>query len=219
MRAIFRYCFFVVSVIFLLVVTVACAATWKRAYIRMEQDEREMKLFMSYRGQMNWFYFHLFDDVWRIWKVAPASDSISISLDFRNEPAPDPPKHDGSSSVGSFSVAATGSIIMMNASATSPLDNGCFPHWRSETIARQAVPGNFPDFPDTPAEQIRQVQIPYWPALLLAAACAALSGKRVFKDLRSRRRVKAGLCPACAYDLRATPDCCPECGLMALARA
>jgi hypothetical protein len=56
---------------------------------------------------------------------------------------------------------------------------------------------------------------PYWAlvALFLALPLAWLAGV-----VRRRRRSRNRMCPACGYDLRATPDRCPECGAVPQAR-
>jgi hypothetical protein len=57
------------------------------------------------------------------------------------------------------------------------------------------------------------VMAPYWSlALLLAGGPLLALGLRRAKR---KRRVAAGLCPSCRYDLRATPGRCPECGYVA----
>lgn len=60
------------------------------------------------------------------------------------------------------------------------------------------------------------VHVPYWMALIafgaLPLAYAAAAARRTAHARRHRRRLAAGRCPKCGYDLRATPGRCPECG-------
>jgi hypothetical protein len=53
------------------------------------------------------------------------------------------------------------------------------------------------------------VVAPHWSLALATAVLPALS---LFRWHRSRNRHRAGLCPSCDYDLRASPGRCPECG-------
>jgi hypothetical protein len=54
-----------------------------------------------------------------------------------------------------------------------------------------------------------EVGVSHWLLALLLLLAPALRVNRIRKFRRGRR---LGLCPACGYDLRATPDRCPECG-------
>jgi len=52
------------------------------------------------------------------------------------------------------------------------------------------------------------IGLPYW---LICLITALIPAARLTARLR-RKRPPPGLCPKCRYDLRATPDRCPECG-------
>ena len=55
------------------------------------------------------------------------------------------------------------------------------------------------------------VGVPFWAVAVLTVPSGA--GWLLFYRTRlARRRVRDGLCPCCAYDLRGTPGRCPECG-------
>jgi hypothetical protein len=55
----------------------------------------------------------------------------------------------------------------------------------------------------------RWIAIPYW---LLTLICSLPLMLLLAKRLHHRHRVHRGLCTNCGYDLRASPDRCPECG-------
>jgi hypothetical protein len=57
--------------------------------------------------------------------------------------------------------------------------------------------------------RFRNLTVPHWFATAFLALPPALW---LAAFVRRRRRVSAGRCQACGYDLRATPDRCPECG-------
>ncbi|MFT3788496.1 MAG: hypothetical protein QM770_20380 [Tepidisphaeraceae bacterium] len=59
-----------------------------------------------------------------------------------------------------------------------------------------------------PAEQVRLL-LPMW---ALALPLIVFPATSVVGLWRRRRMSHAGLCPACGYDLRASPQRCPECG-------
>jgi len=51
-----------------------------------------------------------------------------------------------------------------------------------------------------------------WRAMAVFAALFAPASLLLLPALRRRRRIARGLCPKCAYDLRASEGKCPECG-------
>ena len=51
--------------------------------------------------------------------------------------------------------------------------------------------------------------MPLWSLVLLVGVALGVSGTSCW---RQHRVAKAGCCPKCGYDLRATPTRCPECG-------
>jgi hypothetical protein len=57
-----------------------------------------------------------------------------------------------------------------------------------------------------------KVYVAYWPIVLLSGLPPAVWFMR---RRRAKRRIACGHCVRCGYDLRETPDRCPECGQLA----
>ena len=63
----------------------------------------------------------------------------------------------------------------------------------------------------SPADALAFERVPAWFVALLFAIAPAVGLRRWWR----RKRFPAGACQVCGYDLRATPDRCPECGAVA----
>jgi hypothetical protein len=74
-----------------------------------------------------------------------------------------------------------------------------------EADHRELVATTFAAFYDS-------VAAPYWFLIGLTALLPATAVFRMLLNRRSRRRIAGKFCRHCGYDLRATPERCPECG-------
>jgi hypothetical protein len=58
----------------------------------------------------------------------------------------------------------------------------------------------------------RRLWIIYFPYWLVVTMTGIPPAAMIIRFIRRRRRRGEGCCPSCGYDLRATPERCPECG-------
>ena len=63
-------------------------------------------------------------------------------------------------------------------------------------------------------DRYRTISLPHWALVLVLGILPFRWYRRAFRE---RKRARAHLCSRCGYDLRATPERCPECGTVRMA--
>lgn len=88
--------------------------------------------------------------------------------------------------------------------------NYCYYHLRSGVVTTTAGKGR---------GWVLRVGAPFFALIPFLLALPALwLARQLALQIRARRRARQGCCFVCNYDLRATPERCPECGAAAIAR-
>ncbi len=78
-------------------------------------------------------------------------------------------------------------------------------HWGNESHVINTLDANVLGMKDRHCF----VQLPVW---VIAIPLTLPATVRATRERRQRRRIKNGQCANCGYDLRETPQRCPECG-------
>jgi hypothetical protein len=95
----------------------------------------------------------------------------------------------------SFSCPTTADFTWLGINKTEYIAQYTF--WNGQTVT-------------TAIEDHWQISL-IWPTLA-GIPLPAIAARKVMKNARIRKRRLRGLCAKCGYDLRATPNYCPECG-------
>ena len=129
-----------------------------------------------------------------------------------------PPKRGWSYARWELSAEPALDLASATGASTNPADNGVITYqftymptghsfagfaWDKQVYPLAPISGNG-NYTET------SLQVPLWFVLGVFAVLPATRAWLVIRRIRRRRR---GLCLACGFDLRATPDRCPECGI------
>jgi hypothetical protein len=186
----------------LLALALACAGMWVRS--ASVADELRWMLRLPDPTENDWQGLL---GVYRIYSIQSSRGAVGAWVRSREVWLSTPFPEEGFSRVSN--VALVPPNCSMN-NAFSGGDGRCFPNEWGFAL-RWDVDQPAKEWPYVSGWRARMVVLPWW--VLVALFGAAPMYRMVTAWKRARfKRLNPGLCDSCGYDLRATPDRCPECG-------